>query len=112
MKFGTQYKQGDIVMTPYPFSDLSVTKMRPVLILSKEHNTEDIITCAITSNLKNEPNSIHISNTSLKEGKIPKPSRIKVDKLFTLDRKIIIKKVANIDTQTFQEVQETFQNLI
>ena len=45
------YKQGEIVLIPVPFSDLSSTKRRPVMILSNsEYNklTDDIIVAAIT----------------------------------------------------------------
>jgi len=48
------YKQGDILLIPIPFSDLSSNKKRPVLVLSNNdynNKTEDIIVAAITSNL-------------------------------------------------------------
>ena len=52
---GTRFEQGDILILPFPFSDLSSIKQRPVLVLSNsEYNkkTEDIVTCGITSNPK------------------------------------------------------------
>ena len=49
---GTNYKQKEIVLVPFPYSDLSATKKRPVLIVSNNHynnNFEDVIVCVITS---------------------------------------------------------------
>jgi len=81
------YKQGEIVVVPFPFSDLSSIKQRPVLILSKNadnEKAEDVITCVITSNIKDSKYSILIENKNLIDGEIPKSSRIKVDKLFII----------------------------
>ncbi|MBI3334213.1 type II toxin-antitoxin system PemK/MazF family toxin [Candidatus Pacearchaeota archaeon] len=92
MKSGMRYEQGEIVVVPFPFSDLSSIKRRPVLILSRDKdniNSDDIITCGLTSNLKESKYSILIDNADLERGVIPVKSRIRVDKLFTLDKKII-----------------------
>lgn len=48
------YRQGDILLIPFPFSDLSSIKQRPVLVLSNsEYNRsqQDIVVAAITSNV-------------------------------------------------------------
>ena len=84
-------------------------------MLSKlEYNktTEDIITCGITSNLKDSKNSVLINNDNLAKGEIPLPSRIKVDKLFTLEKNIVKKSIGKINKETFQEVKKEFINLI
>jgi mRNA interferase MazF len=50
------FNQGEILLIPVPFSDLSSVKKRPVLVLSNSaHNSasRDIIVIAITSNLIN-----------------------------------------------------------
>jgi mRNA interferase MazF len=109
------YEQGDIVIVPFPFSDLSFVKQRPVLILSKtpyNQSSDDIITCGITSNLHNAPHSVSIDNKDLSHGKIPRPSTIKVDKLFTLSKSIIRKKVATIDAKTLAQVKKEFRDLL
>ncbi len=48
------YIQGDILLIPIPFSDLTSSKRRPVLILSNSlynQKTEDLVVAAVTSNL-------------------------------------------------------------
>jgi len=112
---GTAFEQGEIVLVPFPFSDLSISKQRPVLIISKNvynQNSEDIITCGITSYLKNAPCSVLIDNKNLINGSIPKKSRIKVDKLFTIKKDLVRRKIAQINKQTFDQVKCEFLKLI
>lgn len=109
------YEQGEIVIVPFPFSDLSNVKQRPVLILSKDSDnnlSDDIITCGITSNLKDVKYSVLIDNKNLERGDIPTKSRIKIDKLFTLNKSIIRKRTAKINGSTLLEVKNQFFNLL
>jgi len=49
------YKQGDILLVPIPYSDMTSMKKRPVLVLSNDlynKQTEDIIVAATTSNIR------------------------------------------------------------
>jgi len=115
MKFGTMYKQGEIITIPFPFTDLTIVKQRPALIISKNQyneKTEDIIVCGITSNLKNSEFSVLIDNKNLVEGKIPTKSRIKVDKIYTLRKNMIRNKIARVDQETFNKIKEEFHSLI
>jgi len=115
MKSGITFNQGEILVVPFPFSDLTSIRQRPVLVLSKkEYNEkcEDIITCGITSNIKDDSFSVLIENFNLSEGKIPIKSRIKVDKLFTLNKGIVIKKLAKVNRNTFEDVKKELFRLI
>ncbi len=115
MTSGIQFEQGEIIIVPFPFSDLSGIKQRPVLILSKtisNRSKEDIITCGITSNIKETNYSVLISNHNLIRGQIPKQSRIKVDKLFSLEKIIVKKSIGRLNKETFEKVKKEFLNLI
>lgn len=55
MKSGISFEQGEIVFVPFPFTNLSATKKRPVLILSNtDYNKRlsDFVSCGITSDIK------------------------------------------------------------
>ena len=115
MKSGIVFNQGDILIVPFPFSDLTSVRKRPVLVLSStkyNEEGEDIITCGITSNLKESVCSVLIENSNLIKGEIPVQSRIKVDKIFTLNKKIILKKIARINLDTLEKVKKEFLNLV
>lgn len=102
------YKQGEILLVPFPFTNLKAIMQRPVLVLSNDSynkKSDDLITCGITSNLRDTECSILINNESLEKGILPKPSRIKVDKLFTLEQSIVKKKLASLKKEVFEKVK-------
>lgn len=87
------HKQGDIVLIPVPYSDLTSQKRRPVLILSNDiYNklTEDLIVAAITSNIRGTQNEVVFDNDNMVNGKLQKESCIRPDKIYTLSKSIII----------------------
>ncbi|MBI5388953.1 type II toxin-antitoxin system PemK/MazF family toxin [Candidatus Woesearchaeota archaeon] len=109
------YEQRDVLIVPFPFTDLSTIKQRPVLVLSKDkYNStcDDIITCGITSNVTDDDYSVLLEERNLEEGFLPKISRIKVDKLFTIEKSRVIKKIAKINEKIFEEVKREFVRLI
>lgn len=115
MTSGTIFEQGEIVIVPFPFSDLSSIKQRPVLVLLKNsynNNSDDIITCGITSNLKDTLCSILIDNNNLEIGNLPKQSRIKVDKLFTIEKNIVKKRIGKLNNSTMEKVRGEFNKLV
>lgn len=112
MTYGIQFEQRDILIVPMPFTNLQSVKQRPVLVISKDNSSDDIIVCGITSNLKDSVNSILIDISNLENGSVPKTSRIKVDKLFTIEKTIIRKKIGKIDNNTMKQVKQIFLELI
>lgn len=94
MSGGTMYKQRDIVLIPFPYSDLTGAKQRPALIISNEkiNQTEDRICCLITS----RPQKDGVLMDSFEEGKLPFKSWAKPHRLFTIHNAIIKKKICKI----------------
>ncbi|MBC8185654.1 type II toxin-antitoxin system PemK/MazF family toxin [candidate division KSB1 bacterium] len=84
------YRQREIVLVPFPYSDLSSTKKRPVLIVSNNKYNEgfnDVVVCVVSSQIhKHDEYSIDLSNNDLEYGILPEKSVIKVHKLFTIDK--------------------------
>ncbi|MHA1911032.1 MAG: type II toxin-antitoxin system PemK/MazF family toxin [Candidatus Kariarchaeaceae archaeon] len=112
-RFGTPYNQGDIVLVPFPFSDLSGHKKRPVLIISIDNQIDnDVISCVITSNPRKVNHSIIIDSGDLKTGSLPLQSKIRVNKIFTLEKSIILKKIGTLDDKTLNRVKNTFRSLV
>jgi mRNA interferase MazF len=112
---GIKFEQGEILLISFPFSDLSTTKRRPVLVLSKKsHNdkSDDFVCCGITSNLQNKKFSIILSSSDLQHGEIPKTSRIKFNKIFTLEKRLAMRKLGQINERMLKKIQESLIDLL
>ena len=115
MMSGTQYKQGDVVLVPVPFTSLKEAKQRPALIISNDaHNVkvEDVVICGITSNIKDEPYSIILEQKDMAEGKIYFLSRIKADKIFTIHKAIIKRKLGIVNAKMLERTKEEVKKLV
>ena len=106
------FKQKDIVLMKFPYTDLTGMKLRPALIISnkKTNKDDDRICCLITSN----PNAkgIAITHNELDEGKIHFDSLIKPQRLFTVHKSIIQKKIATLNKNTFNEVIKQIESCL
>ncbi len=98
---------GSVVLVPFPFTDLSGRKRRPALVVSpEEFHDEDLILCAITSQL---PERLSEWEASLGAGdmieeRLPKKSVVKVGKLFTMHQNLIARRFGTVKEQKLQEV--------
>jgi mRNA interferase MazF len=96
-------KPGDLVLIPFPFSDLQSAKKRPVLVLTPPDRHADFIGLAITS-VEQKNASLEIGPTNLVQGSLPKACWIRFDKVFTLSESSIVKTFGEVSPQTVQAV--------
>lgn len=93
-------KKWDIVLVPFPFTDLSTNKKRPALIVSPdEYNSgPDVVIAFITSkiNVKARLGDYHIQEWQ--KASLPKASMIRM-KFATIDKTIIVKKLGELSTK-------------
>ena len=107
--------QKEIVLIPYPFSNLEEKKVRPALVISNNflnNKSKDCLLAPLTSVIKDEPFSILIEQKDLSSGKLIRSSRIKLDKLFVIEKNKIVFKIGILNEQTFDKVKEEFYKLI
>ena len=107
------YNQGEIVLIPVPFTDLSTSKRRPVLVVSNNnYNTtsSDMIVVAITSNLVQT--GISITNSDMISGQLPKPSIVRSDKIYTLNQDIVVKRIGFVSNAIQLSVKSEINKLI
>jgi mRNA interferase MazF len=90
------FVKGDIVVIPFPFSDLCGSKRRPALVLANLPG-DDIILCQITSQLSKDKFSIFLPvSKKIIKGNLPSDSFIRPSRIFTADKNIIIKKLGKL----------------
>ena len=110
------YKQRDIMLVPFPFSDLSGQKVRPVLILSNDaynQQSADVVVCGLTTNLSPAPYSIIIEVTDVEQpGTLRHRSKIKADTIASLEQTILIKQIARLKLPVFKQVIAEIEDLI
>jgi mRNA interferase MazF len=101
------YEPWDIVLVPFPFTNLSTHKKRPALIISPADYNKgyDVIIMFITSNLSAFGRTGDYKLTKWKEAGLPKPSMTRM-KLATVDKNIIIKKIARLEEADRKPIQE------
>jgi len=107
--YGMKYSQREIVLVPFPFSDLSTTKKRPVLIISNDdYNSkhDDVVVCVITSNKFKDDFSVVIKDDNLEYGFLPEESTIKYHKLFTINKSKIVKKFSIVNKELFETISK------
>jgi len=106
------FKTFDIVLVPFPFVDSGTSKNRPALILSSKlfgFHIEHHVLAMITSTLHTQwPLDSKIKY--LKSAGLSKPSIIRM-KLFTLDERLIIKKIGALAPTDQKTVADNLNNL-
>ncbi len=97
--------KGDVVILPFPFSDLSNTKIRPALVAATLDG-DDVILCQITGEARVDNHSIFVSYKDFRRGSLSVSSMIRPNRLFTADKSIIINKVASLNSTKIEEVEK------
>jgi mRNA interferase MazF len=92
--------QGDIVSVNFPFTDSSVIKKRPALIISnhKVNQTGDYLLAQITSKSRHDDLSISIKKGDYENQELPLKSYVRFHKIFLLNESFILRKVSSVNT--------------
>lgn len=98
-----KFVKGDIVVIPFPFSDLSQSKRRPALILSSLPGN-DFLLCQITSQQIADSFSIPLKNSDIEKGSLKLTSNIRPNRLFTADKSLILYKVGSVKQSVLNSV--------
>ena len=112
MKGGTMYEQRDIILIPFPYSNLTGRKQRPALIISNKivNKTKDKICCLITSNAPRE--GVLIKSGDFEKGRLPFKSWVKPQRLFTIDENIVRKRLCKMKVTFYEKILEEINRIL
>ncbi len=103
--------KGDVIVIPFPFSDLSSTKKRPALVIATLQG-DDVLCCQITSEERFDNYSIELRDEEFVTGALKQKSMIRPNKIFTADKSIILYKVGMIKTTKVKEIEKILTRMI
>ncbi|MBI2576653.1 type II toxin-antitoxin system PemK/MazF family toxin [Candidatus Woesearchaeota archaeon] len=99
------FVNGDVVVLPFPFSDLSGSKKRPALIIAALAG-DDVVLCQITSEARTDEYSVVLIDPDFKAGRLQVESRIRPNRIFTADKSIISYKIGSLKETKMKDVEQ------
>ncbi len=94
---------GTIVLVRFPFSDLSRSKLRPVVVLA-DSERGDWVLCQVTSQPYTDPLAVEITNNDLTSGSFRKDSYARPGKLFTANSVVMTKQIGELKSEKLEEI--------
>ena len=101
------FERGDLLLVPFPFTDLSAAKRRPVLALTNVDGYGDFIALPVTSRPQSE-HGLPLRGTDLTEGSLPAQSWIRTDRIITLNASLVVKRFGRVSDRTVATAVERF----
>ena len=99
------FAAGQVVLLDFPYSDLSGSKLRPVLILANA-GISDWITCQITSNPYRDLYAIRLDQSDFETGSLQRISYVRPNKFFTADESLILKVSGTVSVSFLEKVRD------
>jgi mRNA interferase MazF len=94
----TAYRKWDIILVPFPFTDLTAAKRRPALVVSPDSynkSGQDVVIVFLTSRTDVSPRPGDYLIRFWKESGLPKASLLRM-RFATIDREIIVKRIGRL----------------
>ncbi|MDQ2921886.1 MAG: type II toxin-antitoxin system PemK/MazF family toxin [Acidobacteriota bacterium] len=102
---------GDVVVLPFPQTDLRAGKRRPALVVA-DLTGDDLILCQITSQSRRDDSySIPLASADFERGRLNVDSIIRTNRLFTVEQSIVIYSAAKVKMSKLNEVRAKIREL-
>ena len=102
---------GAVVLVPFPFSDLSRTKLRPAVVLANA-DRGDYVLCQVTSNPYSDPHAVPLSDEDFREGSLRRKSYARPGKLFTANRTLLVRQVGELENDSLRRILDAVISLL
>ncbi len=104
-------KRGTVVLTPFPFTDLSGQKVRPVLVVSRSDRPgRDVLLAFITSQQSSVSSLTDVlidhSHPDFASTGLKVSSVVKLEKLVTVEGSVVLGELGELSATLIKEVNE------
>ena len=106
--------KGKIVLVPFPFTDLTAAKLRPALVIYE--GEKDVVMAFISSKIPYELSEVDIlitkDHASFRKAGLKVDSVIKLDKIATVLKDLIVGELGEVDEKLKQEVNQKLKRIM
>ncbi len=106
-----RFVKGDVVVIPFPFSDLTQSKRRPALVIAPLQG-DDVILCQLTSKAIKDNYAIPVDDADLAGGSLKQPGNIRPNRVFTADTHIILYRIGTVKSEKLTEVVDVLVEIL
>lgn len=89
------FAAGAVVLVPFPFTDLSSSKLRPAVVLASIERG-DLVLCQVTSNAYADARAVQLVGLDYAQGALNQISYARPGKLFTANDSLVVKQIARL----------------
>lgn len=114
MQIMTTYNFGDILLVPFPFTNQTISKKRPAVIISSDvYNQQkiDLIIMAITSQINSSLTFGELQIIEFLAAGLIKSSVIK-PVISTIEKGLIIRKLGQLQNSDYQNLKDLIQTIL
>jgi len=110
-------KPGQIVLLPFPFTDLSATKLRPALVLRKAaKDFDDWLVCMVSSQLHQTDDGLsevmNATDADFKASGLKVPSVLRLSRIAVINGALLVGSTGAICDERLERVRERLANWI
>lgn len=102
---------GEVVLIPFPYTNLAAAKKRPVLVLRPMDSFGDFLAAAVTSQSGHQ-DAEPLTQADFLEGVLPKPSYVRTSKLYTLNKRVIAHRFGALTPEAFARAHTTICTML
>jgi mRNA-degrading endonuclease toxin of MazEF toxin-antitoxin module len=101
---------GEVVVLPFPQTDLQAGKRRPALVVANLTG-DDLILCQITTQSRRDAYSVSLTRSDFEKGQLNVDSFIRPNRLFTVDHAVLAYSTGKIQATKLDEVRAKIRQL-
>ncbi len=109
-----QFKRGDIVVLPFPFSDASSAKPCPCLVVAEllYLGATDYLVCMISTHDTSDPQSIELKPSDVVLGKLDAQSYLRPLYLFAASGDVVDRRIDVMHQNMFKQVSQAIVSVV